>query len=68
MTKGKLNSYLHDIDIRAKRIYDTLVEQLAEQENVNEQLKDDNHMLWVQKMNNIANRAREIVCDEIIFK
>ncbi len=68
LTKGKLNSYLHDIDIRAKRIYDTLVEQLAEQENVNEQLKDDNQMLWVQKMNNIANRAREIVCDEIIYK
>lgn len=64
----KLNSYLHDVDVRATEIYDTLVKQLAEQENITEYLKVTDMMLWAQKMNNIHNRAREIVCFEIIFK
>ena len=67
LAQGKLNSYLHDVDVRAKKIYDNLVTQLAEQEGVTEQLKAENQMLWVQRMNNIANRAREIVNNEIIF-
>lgn len=66
-TSGKLNAYLHDIDIRARDIYETLVKQISEQECVTEQLKADNQMLWVQQMNNIANRAREIVNAEIIY-
>ena len=44
-----------------------LVNQLAMQEGVNEQLKADNQMLWVRKMNNIRNQATEIVNNEIIF-
>lgn len=68
LTQCKLNSYLHDVDVRATEMYDTLVKQLAEQENVTEQLKASDMMLWVQAMNNISNRAREIVCFEIIFK
>lgn len=67
LTKGKLNSYLHKIDISAKEQYDLLVKQLAENQGVNEQLKAENQMLWVQKMNNIANQAREIIYDEIIY-
>lgn len=67
LTSGKLNSYLHDVDVRAKDMYDTLIKQLAEQEGITEQLKAENQMLWVQRMNNIANRAREIVCNEIIY-
>lgn len=64
---GKLNSYLHDIDVRATEMYDILVKQLAEKQGITEQLKAENQMLWVQKMNNIANQAREIVNNEIIY-
>lgn len=65
-TQCKLNSYLHDVDVRATEMYDTLVKQLAKQEGVTEKLKTENQMLWVQRMNNIANRSREIICNEII--
>lgn len=68
LTQNKLNSYLHDIDVSAKEMYDNLVKQLTEQEGITEQLKAENQMLWVQKMNNIANQAREIVNNEIIYK
>lgn len=68
VTQCKLNAYLHDIDVRASEMYDTLVKQLAEQEGVTEQLKADDMMDWVQAINNISNRAREIVCFEIITK
>lgn len=49
-------------------MYDNLVKQLAEQEGVTEQIKADDMMAWVQAINNISNRAREIVCFEIITK
>ena len=62
----KLNSYLHDVDVRATEMYDTLVKKLAKQEGITEKLKTENQMLWVQRMNNIANRSREIICNEII--
>ena len=68
LTQCKLNSYLHDVDVRATEMYDSLVKKLAEQENVTEQLKASDMMLWVQKMNNIRNRATEIVCAELIYK
>ncbi len=48
-------------------MYDTLVKKLAKQEGITEKLKTENQMLWVQQMNNITNRAREIVSKEIIF-
>ncbi len=63
----KLNTHLHDVDVRAKEMYDTLVKQLAKDQGVTEQLKADNQMLWVQKMTNIANQAREIVYNEVIY-
>lgn len=67
LTQCKLNSYLHDVDVRATEMYDTLVKQLAEQENVTEQLKASDMMLWVQKMNNIRNRSTEILNAELIY-
>lgn len=67
LTKGKLNSYLHKIDISVKEQYDLLVNQLAESQGVNEQLKAENQMLWIQRMNTIANQAREIVYNEMIY-
>lgn len=66
-TSGKLNAYLHDIDIRARDMYENLVKKISEQEGITERLKADNQMLWVQRMNNIANRAREIVYNDLIY-
>lgn len=63
----KLNSYLHDVDVRAAEMYDTLVKQFVKQESVTEKLKATDMMLWVQKMNNIRNRATEIVNTDIIY-
>ena len=67
LTQGKLNCYLHDIDVKAKEKYDDLIYQLAERQGLMEQLKTDNMMDWVGVMSNIANRAREIVNTEIIY-
>ena len=67
LTSGKLHSYLADIDRRATEFYFRAVSALAEQEGVTEQLKAENQMLWVQKMNNIGSRATEMVNAEIIF-
>ena len=67
LTQCRLNSYLHDVDIRATEMYDTLVKQLAKQEGVTEKLKATDMMLWIQKMNNIRNRATEIVNAELIY-
>ena len=67
MTSGKLVAYLDDIEQQATAMFLRLVKELAEQENVTEELKATDQMLWVQKMNNIRNRATEIVNAEIIF-
>ena len=67
LTNCKLNSYLHDVDVRATEMYDRLVKQLKEQRGITETLKADNMMAWVQAMNNISNQAREVVNEEIIF-
>lgn len=68
LTQGKLNAYLHNIDVRANEQHDLLIKQFAESQGVTEQLKAENQMLWVQMMNNIANQAREIVYNEIIYQ
>lgn len=68
LTNGKFNSYLHNVDVRAKEMYDTLVTQFAKSQGITEQLKAENQMLWLQNMNNIANQSREIVNSEIIYK
>lgn len=67
LTSCKLNSYLHDVDVRATEMYDHLVKQLKEQQGITEQLKADGMMVWVQAMNNITNQAREIVNSEVIY-
>lgn len=67
LTQCKLNSYLHDVDLRATEMYDTLVKQLAKQEGVTEKLKATDMMLWIQKMNSIRNRATEVVNIELIY-
>ena len=67
LTKGILNKHITEVDIRAEKIFQQLVKSLAEKENVTESLKAKDMMLWVQKMNNIRNRASEIVNTEVIF-
>ena len=67
LIEGTLNSYLADIDGQAQERLLLLTKQIAEQENVTEQLKADNAMLWVQKMNEIQSRVREIIYSEIIY-
>ena len=66
-TSCKLNSYLHDIDVRATEMYDQLVNQLKEKQGITEKLKAEDMMAWVQAMNNISNQAREIVNNEVIY-
>mgnify|MGYP000410035218 CR=1 FL=1 len=67
LTSGKLNCYLADIDEQATAMMFRLVEQMAGKESVTEQLKAENPMLWVGKMNEIHARAREIVNNTLIF-
>ncbi|MBR1534294.1 MAG: TnpV protein [Ruminococcus sp.] len=67
LTRGKLHDHLADINEEAEEMFTQLVRQLSEKEGVTEQLKAENQMLWVQKMNNIRNRTTEIVIAEIIM-
>ena len=67
LTSGKLNSHLADIDKQAEEMFLRLVKQMAEAEGVTEQLKADNQMEWVGRVNNIRNRAMEIVNSELIY-
>lgn len=64
---GKLNGYLVDLNDQAERMFLELVKQLAAREGVAEQLKAQNQMLWVQRMNNIRDRAIEIVNEDLIY-
>ena len=67
LTSGKLNGYLADIDKQAEDMLFRLVKQIAEREDITEQLKADNQMEWVARMNNIRSRATEIVNNDIIY-
>ena len=63
----KLNSHLAEINEQATEMLDRLTEQIANAEGVTEKLKEENQMLWVARMNNIRNRAEEIVNAELIY-
>lgn len=67
LTSGKLNCYLADIDEQATEMMFRLVEQMADKEGVTEQLKAENPMLWIGRMNEIQARARETVYSELIY-
>lgn len=64
---GKLHSYLAEVDNRATEMLDHLVKQMAAQQGVTEQLKAQDQMAWVQRMNNIRNAAEEIILQEVIY-
>ena len=67
LTSGKLNSYLTDIEQQAQDLFLRLVKDLAEKENVTEELKSTDMMLWVQKMNSFKNIAEETVMRDLIY-
>ena len=67
LASGKLNSYLADIDRQAEEMFLRLVKQMAEMEGVTEELKAADPMEWVGRMNNIRNKAMEIVNSELIY-
>lgn len=67
LTNGKLSDYLADIDKQAEDMFFRLVEQMAERVGATEQLKANNQMDWVARMNNIRSRATEIINTDLIF-
>lgn len=67
LAEGKLYQHCAEIENQARDMFDTLVDQMKEAEGVTEQLKADNQMEWIQSMNNIQQRASEVVCSELIY-
>ena len=67
LTSGKLNAHLAEIDKQAEEMFSRLVNETAKSQGITEQLKEENALEWVQRMNNIRACAREIVEKEIIF-
>ena len=65
---GKLNAYLADINAHAEDSFSRLVKEMAAREGVTEKLKAENQMVWIQRMNNIRERAMEIINQELIFQ
>ena len=67
LTSGKLNDHLADVDKQAEDMFFRLVKEMAEHEDMTEQLKTENQMEWVARMNNIRSRATEIINNDIIY-
>ena len=67
LTTGKLNDYLANLNEQAEAMFSRLVKQLSEKEGVTEALKEENQMLWVQRMNNIRSAAMESVANDLIY-
>ena len=65
--EGRLTEYLHEVDEKCYEMLDRLVEQLKEKQGVTEQMKAENQMLWVGKMNNIIACAEEVVVRELVY-
>ena len=67
LAQGRLWQYLADVDTQAREMFDMLVEQMKEREGVTEQLKEENLMEWIRKMNNIQNRVNEMIETDLIL-
>ena len=67
LASDKLNEYLYNIDTTIMEKVQKLIKELSEKENITEELKSSNQMLWIGKMNNIKNIAEEIVLKEYIY-
>ncbi len=67
LTSGKLNGHLAEIDAQAQEMFSRLVKRIAAEEGITEQLKAENQMEWVGKMNNVKERTRDVVNAEFLF-
>lgn len=67
LTQGKLYQYLSQIDQQAEEMFNTLTTQMSKSENITEELKEENQMEWVRRINNIHQRATEIVNQDLIY-
>lgn len=67
LMQGKLYQHCAEVENQAREMFDTLVEQMKEREGITEELKEQNQWEWAQRMGNIQARAREIVCNELIY-
>ena len=67
LIKGELYQNCAEVEKQARDMYDMLVEQMKKAEGVTEELKEQNQWEWVQRMENIEARAREVVCEELIY-
>ena len=68
LTEGRLNEYLHAIDIRAHELLDDIIPRLAQERGIDEDLKAHNALLWIAEMNNIKASAEEIVLQEVVYQ
>ena len=66
LTTGKLNEHVAEVDTRAQTMESMLVKQIAEQEGINETLKEEDRIEWVKRMNSIRSRVKEIIWNEIV--
>lgn len=66
LMSGSLKDHLEEVDRSAEEMFEQLVKQMKQQENITEELKANNQLLWVQRMNSVRNRAEEIVNEELI--
>ncbi len=67
LSQGKLYQHCFEVENQARDMFDNLIEQMKIAEGITEQLKEENQMEWVCRMNNIQTRAKEIVCTELIY-
>ena len=67
LLNGKLNTYLHSIDEKCNNLVESIITKLAKQENITEDLKASHQLEWVTRMNNIKNRAEEIIYNEYVY-
>ncbi len=67
LTSGKLHSHIADVEEQAQELFSRLVKEYAEKEGVTKQLKKENPIEWIRRMNNIKMRVREMVNSEVIF-
>ena len=68
VSSGKLTEHLNQVDREAREAVERLVEQMAEKQGVTEQMKEENPMEWVRRMNNIKVRAEEMVLEDVLYK
>ena len=68
LTEGRLNEYLHDIDIQAHKLLDDIIPRLAKERGIDEALKAHNPLQWAAEMNNIKASAEEIILQEVVYQ